>query len=168
MTGLPMNDPTDGIYDDGEWISWHWINQQVHLQDLQGEYPHVDPALADLFETLVQDASDYYSMTGRYLQIWGELGELYAEVKYGIKLHKPKTPGSDGRLGNDFIEVKTISPEKKSEKVQVKLAGNFNKLLVVKITKDFDFESRMLDRKKMSKGKGTHANVEWSSMPDSP
>jgi hypothetical protein len=160
-----MNDPTDGIYDDGEWISWHWINQQVHLQDLQGEYPHVDPALADLFETLVQDASDYYSMTGRYLQIWGELGELYAEVKYGIKRNKPKTPGSDGRLGNDFIEVKTISPEKKSEKVQVKLAGNFNKLLVVKITKDFDFESRILDRKKMPKGKGTHANVEWSSMP---
>ncbi len=168
MTGLPMNDPTDGIYDDGEWISWNWINQQDYQQELRGEYPHVDPALADLFETLVQDASDYYSMTGRFLQIWGELGELYAEVKHGIKRNKPMTPGSDGRLGNDFIEVKTISPEKKSEKVQVKLAGNFNKLLVVKITKDFEFESRMLDRKKMPEGNGTHANVEWSSMPDSP
>lgn len=25
MTGLPMN-VGDGIYDDGEWISWDWIN----------------------------------------------------------------------------------------------------------------------------------------------
>jgi hypothetical protein len=160
-----MEGSSDGIYDDGEWISWEWINQQLYKQDLKAEYPHVDAALADLFESLVQNAVDYYSMTGRYLQIWGELGELYAEVKHGIKRHKPHTAGSDGKLGNDFIEVKTISPEKSSDEIQVKRAGNFNKLLVVKISRDFQFESRTIERKHLSKGEGTHAKVNWSGMP---
>lgn len=61
--------------------------------------------------------------------------------------------------------MKTVSPEKNSAEVQVKRAGNFNKLLVVNITEDFQFESRMLDRKKMSKGEGTHARVAWTNMP---
>lgn len=164
-TGRPLRDPSDGIYDDGEWISWEWINQQLYEQDLKAEYPKADPELAELFESLVETAADYRAMTGRYLQIWGELGELYAEVKYGIRRHKPKTPGSDGKLGNDFVEVKTISPEKSAHKVQVKRAGNFNKLLVVKISEDFEFVSKMLDRSRMTKGAGKHAKVAWSSIP---
>ena len=163
MTGRPM-EVGDGIYDDGEWISWEWINGQLYKQELQQTYPQVDPELAMLFEALVQNANSYHHLTGRYLQIWGELGELYAEVKYGIKRHKPHTQGSDGRLGNDFVEVKTISPEKGGGKVQVKRAGNFNKLLVVKIDENFEFEGRYIDRKDLSKGEGTHAKVSWSTL----
>lgn len=163
MTGLPMN-VGDGIYDDGEWISWDWIKGQLHKQEIQNEYPQVDPQLAMLFEDLVLNAVDYHAMTGRYLQIWGELGELYAEVKYGIKRHKPHTKGSDGKMGNDFVEVKTISPEKDGEKVQVKRSGNFNKLLIIKIDENFKFEGRFIDRWKLSKGTGTHASVSWSTL----
>jgi len=165
MTGQPM-EPGDGIYDDGEWISWDWINGELHEQDIKQAYPHVDPELAMLFEDLVENAFTYHSMTGRYLQIWGELGELYAEVKYGIKRHKPHTQGSDGKLGNDFVEVKTISPEKDGGQIQVKRAGNFNKLLVIKISSDFEFEGRLIDRKRLPKGNGTHARVSWSSLDD--
>ena len=92
MTGQPMG-VGDGIYDDGEWISWDWINGQLHKQEIQHEYPAVDPELAMLFEELVHNAASYFAMTGRYLQIWGELGELFAEVKYGIKRHRPHTQG---------------------------------------------------------------------------
>ncbi len=168
MTGRLMEGSIDGIYDDGEWISWEWINRQVYEQDLRATYPEVDPDQARLFESLVRNASGYYAMTGRYLQIWGELGELYAEVKHGIIRHRPRVTGSDGRRGNDFIEVKTISPEKSSQKVQVKRAGNFNKLLVVKISENFQFESRIVDRKSIAKGKGMHIQVSWSQMPESP
>ena len=94
----------------------------------------------------------------------GELGELYAEIEYGIKRHKPHATGSDGKLGNDFIEVKTISPEKGNEQVQVKRAGNFNKLLVVKISEDFTFEGRLIGRKKLSKGDGVYARVSWATL----
>jgi hypothetical protein len=163
MTGRPM-EPGDGIYDDGEWISWEWINGELYKQEVQHEYPQVDPELAMLFEELVANARAYYHLTGRYLQIWGELGELYAEVKYGIKRHKPHTRGSDGRLGNDFVEIKTISPEKDGGKVQVKRAGNFSKLLVVRINTDFAFEGRFIERKHLSRGEGTHARVSWSRL----
>lgn len=163
MTGLPMS-AGDGIYDDGEWISWDWINGQLYKQEIQHEYPQVESELAMLFENLVLNAANYHAMTGRYLQIWGELGELYAEVKYGIKRHRPHTRGSDGKMGNDFVEVKTISPEKDAGKVQVKRSGNFNKLLIIKIDEHFKFEGRFIDRRKLSKGTGTHARVSWSTL----
>lgn len=126
-----------------------------------------DPELVVIFESLVENAMAYHELTGRYLQIWGELGELYAEIKYGITRHKPHTKGSDGKLGNDFIEIKTISPEKSGERVQVKRSGNFNKLLVIKITQDFEFEGRFIERKKLSKGEGTHARVSWPKLTPS-
>lgn len=106
----------------------------------------------------------YHELTGRYLQIWGELGELYAEIKYGIKRHKSHARGSDGKLGNDFVEIKTISPEKDGGQVQVKRAGNFNRLLVIKIGEKFEFEGRFIKRKQLSKDEGTYARVSWSAL----
>ncbi|MEZ9667440.1 hypothetical protein AB4284_07115 [Vibrio breoganii] len=122
----------------------------------------VNPELETIFESLVDSADAFYRLTNRYLQIWGELGELYAELKYGIKRHKPHTKGSDGKLGNDFIEIKTISPEKKKEAVKVKRAGNFNKLLIVKISPDFKFEGQLIARKELQKGEGKHATASWT------
>ena len=163
MTGIPINGPADGIFEDGEWISWAWINQQIHEQDLKENFPHANIEIAQVFEELVNTAKDYYELTGRYLQIWGELGELYAELSYGIKRHSPGTAGSDGKIGKDWVEIKTISPEKDNGTVQVKTAGNFNKLLVVKINKDFSFESKMIDRKSLKKGNGKYARASWSN-----
>jgi hypothetical protein len=163
MTGKPMRDSSEGIWDDGEWVSWEYINGQLYENEIREEYPEANPDVAMLFEDLVRVAAEYKVLTGRYLQIWGELGEVYAEVKFGIKRHKPSTQGSDGRLGNDFIEVKTISPEKGKAQALVKRAGNFNKLLVVRISEDFKFEARMIDRKSLKKGAGNHAKVKWDA-----
>ena len=143
---------------------WEW--QPVFDKELPKTSTPIDPELIMIFESLVDNAMSYHEHTGRYLQIWGELGELYAEITYGIKRHKPHTSGSDGRLGNDFIEIKTISPEKSGEQVLVKRAGNFNKLLVVKISKGFEFEARLVARKMLSKGDGAHAKVSWSNLAE--
>jgi len=156
-----MSGPADGIWDDGEWISWDWINQQLSDQELKAEYPNADLIVVQIFQDLVEIAKEYYESTGRYLQIWGELGELYAEIKYGIERHAPGTAGSDGRMGNDWVEVKTISPEKSKDTVQVKRAGNFNKMLVVRISEKFEFESKLIDRKALGKGKGKFARHTW-------
>ena len=161
MTGQVLRDASEGIYDEGEWIGWDWINSQIYKNELREEYPAVDPKLAELFEELVEDARRYHALTGRYLQIWGELGELYAQVKHGVTLHQPHTQGSDGRLGNDLVEVKTISPERVTYKVQVKRAGNFSKLLIVKIDARFQFESRMIDRGELTTGTGKYAHFQW-------
>ncbi|ALG51955.1 hypothetical protein ABLB37_22915 [Vibrio parahaemolyticus] len=120
-----------------------------------------NPELIEVFINLVESARLYFKHTSRYLQIWGELGELYAEIKYGVKRHKPHTQGSDGKLGNDFIEIKTISPEKRTEEVKVKRAGNFNKLLIIKISSDLKFEGQFVARKDLAKGEGKHARAQW-------
>jgi hypothetical protein len=161
MTDREYPDYTDGVWDDGEWISWDWINGQLHQQERQAQYPKADPEVVEVFEDLISAAQRYKETTGRYLQVWGELGELYAQIRYGVKLHKPHTRGSDGKLDNDFVEIKTISPEKVKQRIVVKRAGNFSKLLIVRIDADFGFQSRLLDRKLIGKGPGKLARVSW-------
>ena len=164
---LPMTlGPWNAIWDDGEWISWDFINEQIEDQERRELFPKADLQLVRIFEDLVTAAADYHKMTGRYLQIWGELGEFYAEIKYGIQRHRPHAPGSDGRMGDDFVEVKTISPEKGDGRVLVKRAGNFSKLAVVRISPDWQFESRLIDRKSLGKGSGKHAKVNWHAHED--
>ena len=97
------------------------------------------------------------------INIWGELGEVYAQFQYGIKRHRPYVQGSDGLVMNDHIEIKTISPEKSTDEVRVKRSGNFSMLLVVKIDEEFNFESKMIDRKNLPKGDGKFASVKWGS-----
>ncbi|HEY6641896.1 hypothetical protein [Povalibacter sp.] len=91
------------------------------------------------------------------------MGELFAEIKFGLKRHRAHAQGSAGKLGNDFVEVKTISPEKRAGRVHVKRAGNFNKLLIVKITEDFEFEARLIGREALGKGKGKLARFSWTN-----
>jgi len=165
MTGREFTDPSDGVWDDGEWISWDYISRQIYEQDRASEFPAANQDILDVFDNLVDAVRDYKKVTGRYLPLFGELGELYAEIKYGIRRHAPMTKGSDGKLGNDFIEVKTISPEKRVLKVKVKRSGNFNKLVVVKISEDFEFEARMIDRRALGKNSGKFVSASWESIP---
>lgn len=157
----------DGIWDDGEWTSWDEISREIYLRDLQEAFPAADLEVVEIFQDLVDAAQRYRAITGRHLAVFGELGELYAEIKYGIKRHRVGAPGSDGRMGNDFVEVKTISPDKGSDKVLVKRAGNFSKLVVVKITDELEFEARMIPRKELKRGTGKHASISWSTLPAS-
>lgn len=164
--------PDNAIWDDGEWVSWAEINAYIDADEknvMHGGEKWKDPVasnerLQTMLDALVKTAKEYKTCTGRYLPVWGELGELFAEIKYGIKRHKPMTQGSDGRLGDDFIEIKTISPEKGSTRVQVKRSGNFNRLVIVKIDPNFAFTSKIFARKRLPKGEGgCHFRVSWDS-----
>ena len=165
MTDREYPEFSDGIWDDDEWISWDWINDKIDEQELRAEYPQADLELVHIFERLVEVAIDHKALTGNFLQVWGELGELYAEIKFGVKRHRPMTQGSDGKIGNDFVEVKTISPEKSAQKVQVKRAGNFSKLLIVKISVGFEFAARIVERRELGKGSGKFARMSWHATP---
>lgn len=146
-----------------------WDDYIVELTDDEGgwdsNYELKDPTnlqLWELLDELVDTARNYLEVTGRHLPIYGELGELYGEAQYGIQRHKPFTQGSDGKLGNDFVEIKTISPFKSGDTVSVKRAGNFNKLLIVKISDNFEFKAKFFDRKSLKKGQGKHIKAKWS------
>ena len=150
------------------WEHGDWDSIEKFIDDEEGWDSDSEPKnpttleLWELLDELVETARNYFEVTGRHLPIYGELGELYGEAKYGIKRHKPYTRGSDGKLGNDFVEIKTISPFKTGNAVLVKRAGNFSKLLIVKISKDFEFKAKMLDRKSFGKGTGKHIKAKWS------
>ena len=159
-----MLGPDNAFWDDGEWVSWDDINQQIQYKEWGAKYPNADRSLIPIFEDLLSVAEQYHYSTGSHLQVYGDIGELFGAITHGIKLHRNYTQGSDGRLGNDHIEVKTITPFKSSDLVEVKASGNFNKLLVVKINQDFELSSRMIDRKKLPAPKGGKYRVGWSDI----
>ena len=79
---------------------------------------------AEIRQDLVDCAERHFRNTGRYLQMWGELGEIYAEVKFGLRRHATHRAGSDGTIDGKLVEVKSISPEKASDQVIVKSQGD--------------------------------------------
>src|SRR5688500_1539649 len=105
-----------------------------------------------IFRDLVDCAVRHFENTGRYLQVWGELGEIYAEIEFGLCRHGTHRAGSDGTIAGKLVEVKTISPEKTSDRVIVKRQGDFEQLLIVRIDRDFQFQGKLLNRSEL---KGT-------------
>ena len=101
-------------------------------------------------------------MLGPDNAIWDD-GEWvgWGEIEEQIQLHRNYAQGSDGRLGDDFVEVKTITPFKANDYVEVKASGNFSKLLVVKINQDFELSCRMVARKDLPKAKGGKHRINW-------
>jgi hypothetical protein len=104
---------------------------------------------SQIFQALIKCAARHFENTGRYLQIWGELGEVYAEVFFGLCRHGTHRAGSDGTIDGKLVEVKTISPEKSTDQVLVKSQGNFEKLLIVRIDQNFQFRGRIFDRSEL-------------------
>lgn len=156
------------FYDDGEWITWSEINEQLLYKEWQAKYPYGIRSMVPYFEELLSLAESYHCETGLHLSVYGDIGELFGAVTYGIKLNKTYAQGSDGRLGNDHVEIKTITPFKNKDVVKVDKSGNFNKLLVVKINEDFQVAGRMMNRCDLPKRAGRYVSLKWSDLPPSP
>lgn len=89
---------------------WEW--QPLDEIELPELCQQASPELTGIFESLVDSAKQYHTLTGRYLQIWGELGELYAEIKYSIKRHKPHTRVQMANSATITLKLKPF-PQKK-------------------------------------------------------
>lgn len=168
MSGVMMHSPTNmwnednAIYDDGEWITWNEINSHLQRLEFKARFPNLDVDLVPIFQSLLAVAQDYHELTGSHLQVYGDLGELYGAITHGIKLHRNYAQGSDGRLGNDLVEVKTITPFKSNDVVVLNLRRNFSKVLIVKIDAEFEVKGRLIDRKALPKGKGDKLRLDWA------
>ncbi|MCW1401602.1 hypothetical protein OKA06_04410 [Novosphingobium sp. MW5] len=156
----------NAIYDDGEWITWTEINSHLERQELQAEYPNADIELIPIFEQLLETAEDYYRHTGRHLQVYGDIGELYAAIVHGMKPHRNYAQGSDGRIGNHLVEVKTITPFKNSSTVCLNMKRNFSQVLIVRIDADFEVRGKLIDRKALPRGRGERLQLSWDDFED--
>lgn len=164
MTSEPSLGPHNAIWDDGEWISWHEINQQLQYKEWAAKYPNAKQSLIPIFEDLLSLAEAYYHQTGRHLQVYGDIGELFAAITHGVALHSNYAQGSDGRLEDDFVEVKTITPFKTRDFVTISAAGNFSKLFVVKINEEFEIAGRMIDRRALDWRGKPQIKVFWDDL----
>ncbi|MCB1690983.1 MAG: hypothetical protein KDI33_20980 [Halioglobus sp.] len=146
-----------------ESISDDWLDSQFDSQ-LEDEpdapfqsregFPFSVLKQIEIFDDLVDCAARHFDNTGRFLQVWGELGEIYAEIKFGLRRHETHKAGSDGTIAGKFVEVKTISPEKTSDGVLVKRQGDFEQLLIVRVDKDFQFQGKLFDRSELNSTTG--------------
>lgn len=148
---------------DENYIDREWLDSQ--LKDVVGDhsipkekrsrfesrdgFPFSTTKQIEIFEDLLDCASRHFENTGRYLQMWGELGEIYAEIKFGLCRHGSHAAGSDGSIHGKLVEVKTISPEKSNDRVLVKRAGDFEQLLIVRIDENFEFKGKIFDRNEL-------------------
>lgn len=159
----------NAIYDDGEWITWDEINSHLERLEFQSSFPDLDVDLVSIFKNLLGVAQEYHDLTGSHLQVYGDLGELYGAITYGIKLHRNYAQGSDGKLGNHFVEVKTITPFKNTDRITLNLTRNFSKVLVVKINAAFEVRGKLIDRKALPKVKGDKLTLHWADIePEDP
>ena len=167
--------PDNAFWIDGEWLDWDSIidPEEVRysrLAELEREahlrlkYPNADLTLVPYFKDLLTLAESYFVETGQHLSVYGDIGELFGAIMYGIKLHKNNAEGSDGRLGNDFIEIKTISPANNKEQTSVRLDRHFNKLLLVKISTDFEVSGRLVERQNLPRRTGKNLRSSWENM----
>ena len=141
---------------------WNDISKFPLCPDEQYKSP---PELFESFRDKVLEAQGKKPATQDIHLIFGRLGEEFAAVMFGMTLHKnPTAEGSDGKLGNEFVEVKTITPAKSRDFVRLKRAGNFGKVAVVKVTRDFQFGARMVDREVLKKYPGTRVKLYWDEM----
>jgi len=165
----------DGFFEDGEWFQWEdpldEPADETTLQRLEREaalrlrYPNADIALIPYFRDLLYLAEAYHMQTGRHLQVHGDLGELFGAIEFGIDLHRNHARGSDGRLGKDFVEIKTITPFNSHDRACVDLRGHFSKLLIVRIDANFEVAGRMLDRKCLPDRGGQRLRLAWQDLP---
>ncbi len=147
-----------------EYIDKQWIDAQFEGPQLADEpgkrfksrdgYPYNLSKQCNIFNDIVDCAVRHFENTGRYLQIWGELGEIYAEIEFGLRRHGTHEAGSDGTIAGKRVEVKTISPEKTNDQVLVKSQGNFEQLLIVRIDRDFQFKGKLFDRSELKQSTG--------------
>lgn len=159
-----MLGPDNAIWDDGEWIGWDEINEQIEHKEWRARYPDADLSVVSIFESLISTAAEYHALTGRHLQVYGDIGELYGVITHGLRLHRNYAQGSDGRIGDDFVEVKTITPFKSNDRVTLDLRGNFSKVLIVKINGDFEVRGKLIDRKALPRCRGDRLTLEWEQL----
>jgi hypothetical protein len=155
--------PWDTYYISNEWIDAE-LEHEPKDKDLSNTshtpfksrdgFPFSTLEHINVFQDLIDCATRHFENTGRYLQIWGELGEIYAEIKFGLRRHGTHHAGSDGTIEGKLVEVKTISPEKIRDYVMVKSQGNFEQVLIIRITKDFEFQGKLIDRSELKRSTG--------------
>ncbi len=157
-----LTDPTSQpAWTSSQWLNWGDINDPAHAVQIRNHFPDANPTYIAALQALLQTASSFNVATKRHHQIYGDIGELYGAIVHGIALHRFNAQGSDGRFGDDFVEIKTISPFKKRKLVNLRMDRHFSKILVVQVMQDFSVQGMMVSRSVLPKPDLPKMILEW-------
>lgn len=168
MTGVPLTSTADGIWDEGEWISWEYINRQLGEADEDEREDWTERVRAHVVKSselqgLIRRAIIEEERTPLPSPLWGQIGELCAAECYPMELVRAHAQGHDAKLGTELVEVKTITPRKARPFVRVKRSGNFSLLAVVRVSKTYELYVKLVRRKDViKKSDGEYAIVTWA------
>ena len=152
------------VWSPDQWLSWGNINDPAQADQIRFHFPDADPVYIATLQRLLRTAHVFNASTNRHLQIYGDIGELYGAIAHRIALHRFSAEGSDGRLGKDFVEIKTISPFKSWKVVKLRMDRHFSKLLAVQVMQDFSVQGVMVSRSALPKPDSPEMIVEWESL----
>src|SRR3546814_16118174 len=127
---MELADHDRAFWDDGEWVSWDVINQQIEYKEWRAKYPNAEISLVPIFESLLSTACSYNAHTGKHLHVYGDIGELYGAITHGIRLKRNYAQWSAGHIGNERIQIKKITPFNRTTPVQIHKQENFNKEII--------------------------------------
>ena len=63
------------FYDDGEWVTWSDIDEQLRHKEWGAKYPNAIRSMIPYFEDLISLAESYHLETGLHLSVYGDIGE---------------------------------------------------------------------------------------------
>ena len=173
MTIRPQAPSEDAVWEDGQWLPLldaRDIEQRrsplINLDHPVPDAPPNDTKRVAVYDALLLNARRHLKLTGRHLEVYSDIAELYATLTYGIKFARNEEAGSEGRLGKDHYTVKVIAPTNTTETVTVKMSGNFSHLVVVKIAPNFRVTGRVVTRKDMPGTSDQMRKIRWSALPE--
>lgn len=71
------DNPNNAFWDDGEWVTWDEINEQIQYKEWGAKYPNADLSLVSIFEELMSTAEAFFCHTGKHLHVYGDIGEIF-------------------------------------------------------------------------------------------
>ncbi len=173
----------DGFWEETNWVRWedarptnqHGLNGEdedmpLTRRELEASLrylcPQADLSLVPYYYQLLYLARDYHLDTGRHLNVYGQIGELHGAITYGIRLCNIGDSCEDGCIGDETVKIRTITPFSQADEISVELDGPFQKLLVVRIDRNFRVSSRLVSRgalvaQKAERGSSCVVRARW-------
>ena len=137
-----MIDTETGTREEPRWL--HWDNVTDSVRRNEGAAPHsADPEIVALFDELLAAAKSYRELTGLHLDVFQELGELYAEIHYGVGCNRKGAVRGTGGIA--VRTIKTTAP-----KVSLRGIEGLDRLLVIRISDDYVFEAKVASRQHLT------------------
>lgn len=151
--------PEDAIHwDSGDWINWHRSSEGLDDRPCSAA-AEADPLarLTALNVSLLRAAKTYYTLTGKHLDVYQTIAEVYAAIHFDLPIGT--TGQQDGK-----IKLLHLPPHGPHNSVDVDLSDAFDLLIVVRIKDNFTLEARTTRRQSLPEAHKGVYKLGWRSL----